>query len=340
MKTFAFTSIEQRHRIIVLHEEGYSSTEIAKRVKCHRTTVSRMIEKYKKNGSVDDKHRSGRPRKSTERQDRTLRRISMCNRKLTSPQITRIWSQTCSVEVCTSTVRRRLLAKGLKGCRARSKPLLTDHHRKCRLAWAKKHANWTPEQWGKVIFSDESNFYLTGNQCNKYVRRFPGEEFKPYCLNLSVKHPLHVMIWGCIAASGVGRIKIIQGMMNAKQYMEVLESTLLPSVHQLVRKDFFFQDDNAPCHRAKSVKQWMKNHRIRLLDWPAQSPDLNPIENVWSKIGYEISKKHPTNKRELIEAIIEAWNHIVTKDYIQKVIHTMPKRCRLVIRNKGWPISY
>lgn len=229
MRSFAFTSTEQRHRIIVLHDEGYSCADIAKRVKCHRTTVSRVIEKYQKTGSVDDRQRSGRPRKSTDRQDRTLRRISMANRKLTSPQITRIWSETCDVKVCTSTVRRRLLAKGLKGCRARSKPLLTDAHRTRRLAWAKRHAKWTVQQWEKVIFSDESNFYLTGNQCSKYVRRFPGEEFKPYCLNPSVKHPLHVMTWGCIAASGVGCIHIVQGMMNSKQYIEVLETTMLSS---------------------------------------------------------------------------------------------------------------
>lgn len=340
MKSFAFTSTEQRHRIIVLNEEGYSCTEIAQRVKCHRTTVSRVVNKYKKTGSVHDRQRSGRPRKSTKRQDRTLRRISLGNRKLTSPQINRIWSETCNVEVCTSTVRRRLLAKGLKGCRARSKPYLTNAHRSRRLAWAKKHVQWTTEQWKKVIFSDESNFYLTGNQCNKYVRRFPGEEFKPYCLNLTVKQPLHVMIWGCIAASGVGRIRIVQGMMNSKQYIEVLEKTMLPSAQQLVGQDFIFQDDNAPCHRAKSVQQWMKKHGVQVLDWPAQSPDLNPIENLWSKIGYEISKKHPTNKQELIEAIIAAWNRIVTKEYIKKLVYSMPQRCRLVIRNKGWPVPY
>lgn len=340
MKPFAFTSTEQRHRIIVLHEEGYSFTEIAKRVKCHRTTVSRVIEKYQKTGSVVDRQRPGRPRKSTVRQDRALLRISKADRRLTSTRLTRIWRETCDTKVCTSTVRRRLLANGLRGCTARRKPLLTDDHRKRRLAWAKKYAKWTAEQWGKVIFSDESNFYLTGNQCNKYVRRFPGEEFKPYCLNLSVKHPLHVMIWGCIMASGVGRIQIVQGMMNAKQYIEILQKTMLPSAHQFLGKDFYFQDDNAPCHRAKSVQQWMRKHGLKVLDWPAQSPDLNPIENLWAKIGYEISKTHPRTKQELIEAIIKAWYHIVTKDYVKKLIDSMPKRCRLVMSNKGWPISY
>uniref|UniRef100_A0A8C6XLX5 Tc1-like transposase DDE domain-containing protein n=1 Tax=Naja naja TaxID=35670 RepID=A0A8C6XLX5_NAJNA len=281
MKAFVFISTEQQHRIILLHEEGYSCTEIAKRMKCHRTTVSRVVEKYQITGSVDDGLCSGRPRKLR----KCVHKHSHC----------------------------RLLARGLKGCRARSKPLLTDTHHSHRHAWTKKYVKWTNEQWSKVIFSDESNFYLTGDQCNKYVRRFPVEEFRPYCLNLSVKHPLHMMIWGCIAASGIGWIKIVQGIMNSKQYVEVLEKTMLPSAQQLVGKDFYFQDDNAPCHRAKSVQQWMKRHGVRLLDWLAQSPDLNPIENLWAKIGYEISKKHPKTKQELTESIIAAWHHIVTK---------------------------
>uniref|UniRef100_A0A8C6XBH6 Tc1-like transposase DDE domain-containing protein n=1 Tax=Naja naja TaxID=35670 RepID=A0A8C6XBH6_NAJNA len=325
MKAFAFTSTEQQHHIIVLHEEGYSCTEIAKRVKCHSTTVSRVVEKYQITGSVDDRLRSGRPRKSTKHKDQALQCISMADRKLTSPQITRIWGETCDVKVGTTTVCCKLLAIGLKGCRVGSKPLLTDVHHSRRCAWAKKFAKWTNEQWAKVIFSDENNFYLTGNQCNKYVRRFPAEEFRPYCLNLSVKHPLHVMIWGCITASGIGRMQIVQGIMNSKQYVEVLEKTMLPSAQQLIGKDFYFQDDNAPCHRAKSVQQWMKKHGVRLLDWPAQSPDLNLTENLWAKIGYEISKKHLKTKQELTESIIAAWHYIVTKDHVQRLIQSMTK---------------
>uniref|UniRef100_A0A2H6NH50 Transposase Tc1-like domain-containing protein n=1 Tax=Micrurus carvalhoi TaxID=3147026 RepID=A0A2H6NH50_9SAUR len=158
-------------------------------------------------------------------------------------KITRIWGKKCDVKVYTSTVRRRLLSRGLKGCRAQSKPLLTDAHHSHRRVWAKKYAKWTNEQWAKIIFRDKSNFYLTGNQCNKYVRRFPAEEFRPYCLNLSVKHPLHMMIWGYITASGIGRIQIVQGIMNSKRYVEVLEKTMLPSAQQLVKKGFYFQDD-------------------------------------------------------------------------------------------------
>ncbi|GFU30511.1 transposable element Tcb1 transposase [Trichonephila clavipes] len=101
-----------------------------------------------------------------------------------------------------------------------------------------------------------------------------------------------------------------------------------------------FQDDNAPCHRAKVVQKWLEDHTVNRMNWPVQSPDLNPIESLWFKIGYEISKKKPSNKRELIEALIFSFNHIVTKDLLLKLVHSMPKRCRAVIKANGWPIKY
>ncbi|GFU51155.1 hypothetical protein TNCV_966461 [Trichonephila clavipes] len=85
------------------------------------------------------------------------------------------------------------------------------------------------------------------------------------------------------------------------------------------------KDDNARCHRAKVVQKWLKVHTVNRMNWPGQSPDFNPLENLWFKIGYEISKKKPSNKHELIEALKFSFNHIVTKDLLLKLVHSMPK---------------
>ncbi|GFX56234.1 transposable element Tcb1 transposase [Trichonephila clavipes] len=112
-------------------------------------------------------------------------------------------------------------------------------------------------------------------------------------------------------------------------YIEIQQNKLLPNARDLFgNQSWIFQDDNAQCHRAKVVQNWLKDHTLNRMNWPGQSPDLNPIENLWFKIRYEISKKKPSNKRKLIEALIFSFNHIVTKDLLLKLVHSMPKRCR------------
>ncbi|GFU87694.1 transposable element Tcb1 transposase [Trichonephila clavipes] len=109
-------------------------------------------------------------------------------------------------------------------------------------------------------------------------------------------------------------------------YIEILQNKLLPTARDhFGNQSWIFQDNTAPCHRAKVVQKWLKDHTVNRMNCPEQSPDLNPIENLWFKIYYEISKKKPSNKRELIEALIFSFNHIVTKDLLLKLVRSMPK---------------
>ncbi|GFT26797.1 transposable element Tcb1 transposase [Trichonephila clavipes] len=149
------------------------------------------------------------------------------------------------------------------------------------------------------------------------------------------------MVWGCISSHGVGRFQIFRGTVKAVDYIEILQNKLLPTARDLLgNQSWIFQDDNVPCHRAKVVQKWLEDHTVNRMNWTGQSPELNPIESLWFKIGYEISKKKPSSKRELIEASIFSFNHIVTKDLLLKLVHSMPKRCRSVIKANDWPIKY
>src|SRR6218665_1820141 len=99
-----------------------------------------------------------------------------------------------------------------------------------------------------------------------------------------------------MAASGVGRLHIVDGTVNATKYISILQKCMVPSAQQLFREQFLFQDYSAPRHRAKLVTKWKSQNNIRTLDWPAQYPDLNQIKNFWHKTALEISKRYPTNK--------------------------------------------
>ncbi|GFX00548.1 transposable element Tcb1 transposase [Trichonephila clavipes] len=157
----------------------------------------------------------GRPRKTSLREDRLLHRISLSNKKLNSSQILKQWTLTSNVSVCPKTVRGRLPEIGLRGCKARPKPLLTEYQRKRRSTWPREHSLWTVKDWERVIFSDESQFCISGNQSSTYVRRRTHEEFSPQCLKPTVKYPTKEMVWGCMSSHGVGRLHIVSGTVKA-----------------------------------------------------------------------------------------------------------------------------
>ncbi|GFX33052.1 transposable element Tcb1 transposase [Trichonephila clavipes] len=190
------------------------------------------------------------------------------------------------------TVRGRLLEIELRGCKARPKPLLTEFQRKRRLTWAREHSLWTIKDWEKVIFIDESQFCISVNQSSAYVRRRTHEEFSPQCLKPTVKYLTKVMVWGCMSSHGVGRLHIVSGTVKAMYYIEILQNKLLPTARDLFgNQSWIFQDD--PCHRAKVVQKWLKDHTANRMNWLGQSPDLNPVERTYGlKLVMKVQRKN------------------------------------------------
>ena len=241
--------------IVALHNEGLSSRDIALRVGFNQSTVVRCLQRYSRTGGTDRVKGRGRKRSTTNAADRMLVRLCLKDRRASSTDLKRAWQESSGVSVSTRTVRRRLLDKGLSARRPRHKPLLTKKMMAARLKWAKDHAKWTAAQWRKVIFSDESKFNLHGSDGKVYVRRRPGEEYRPECLVSTVKHPESQMIWGCISSKGVGRLHFVNGTVNGDAYIDILKRRLLPTINDQFRRtaNCIFQDDSAPCHRAKKV---------------------------------------------------------------------------------------
>ncbi len=151
-----------------------------------------------------------------------------------------------------------------------------------RLASAKEKKNWTVAQWSKVLFSDESKFCISFGNQGPRVWRKGGEARSQSCFKSSVKFPQSVMIWGAMSSAGVGPLCFLKTNVTAPVYLDFLERFMLPSADQLFKDaDFLFQQDLAPAHTAKSTKSWLNDHGVGVLDWPANSPDLNPTENIW-----------------------------------------------------------
>ncbi len=201
---------------------------------------------------------------------------------------------------------------GVKASRATTHRHVKEFGYSCRqrhLTWAKEKKNWTVAQWSKVLFSDESKLCISFGNQGPRVWKKGGEAHSPSCLKSSVKFPQSVMIWGAMSSAGVGPLCFLKTNVTAPVYQDILEQFMLPSADLFFFKDadFIFQQDLAPVHTAKSTKSWLNDHGVGVLDWPANSPDPNPIENLWGIVKRKMRNKRPKNADELKATVKETW---------------------------------
>ena len=131
-------TVEERAEMVTLEKKGYRQRAIARKQKISLCAVQEIPKKKEETGTVKDRIRTGRTRVTSKRQDRLLKRLSLSNRKATSKGLKRGFVDSTGTVVCSSTIRRRVLESGLKGCVARKKPLRTNAHKKERLQWCKE----------------------------------------------------------------------------------------------------------------------------------------------------------------------------------------------------------
>lgn len=158
-----------------------------------------------------------------------------------------------------------------------SKPQLEDHHKVARLEWAKKYMSFDIE-WSRDIFSDEKKFNLDGpDGFHSYWHDIRKEEKQL----MSRQHGGGcVMIWGAFSMDGKTPLAIVNRNMNSTKYCNQLEAHLLPFGEKLGGPNWIFQQDNASIHASKETTAWFSNKNVNIMKWPAQSSDLNPIENL------------------------------------------------------------
>lgn len=194
--------------------------------------------------------------------------------------------------------------------------------------------------WERVVWTDESAFRC-GIFGKVYITRTPEEAFEDDCLIPRFRNFMSVMVWGLITAKGDRRLHIFNKgetvtgdvyrdkiLLQLNEFARIYEE----EVYQLA--GIIIQQDNAPCHTAKATFQKFLDYGLEVMEWPSNSPDLNPIEHLGVFLKQRISRHCPSTRAEVEEAIKIEWARITHND-IRRICQSMKERCQAVIAAKG-----
>jgi transposase len=310
--------------------------EISRGTGVHVRTVRRYLKAYLEKKPVEHVGRNGRPPKLTHPCKKSIAQIVRHHPAISSSEIASKVEKNMGILMAPSTVRKALQLMNYVSKKPRNVPMLLKRHKEARVRFALKYRDL---DWSRVIFSDESFVQLFSNSLKLWTLKSAFRE------NPQAKDRTKVMFWGAFCQKMKSETHFIEGKMTGTVYRGILRNHVIPFIKTLNngfmtrRNRFIYQQDNDPKHTSKVAKKFIETSGIQLLDWPSCSPDLNPIENLWSIVKMKVYKTFPDNRIELKERLIHEWNNI-KQETIDNLVNSMPRRLDLILENNGNRINY
>jgi transposase len=329
------------NNILSLLEQGVSIRQIADQHHISKSKIQKIRAEYLPNLISSQ---GGRPTKLSAQNKRFCIREIISGRSKTGTDVRKRLEADTGIKVCDRTVRNAFREAGLAAVEKETKLMLSPANIKARLEFAKSHQNWTVDDWKRIIWSDEKKVscFCSDGRTWSWIR--DGESRQPHHVKQKMKHGGgSIMIWGCMTYYGPGFMCKINNMMDQHVYKQILQNYLLQTIdwYHLDAEKVIFQHDNDPKHRARSVQEWLDEQEFEVMEWPLQSPDLSPIENLWATLNRRLSQyQHPPKGMlELWERAETEWNDI-TQEECARLIESMPERIAAVLKFKGMWTDY
>lgn len=323
---------QERARIIVLSEQGYSIREISRELNISRNTARKWIRRNAEVGSLEDRRRHNHGvHRVTSGQARAMQ-LHYEEHPFTP---TRYFAT--SYDVCLQTIRNYLHGTGLHYRHHAKKVVLTDAHKAARLNFARDYLNF---DWTNTIFSDEKSFRSSEHGRLTLWRydntRYTGDHVVPNQLSGRISSNM----WAWMSAGSLGELVPISSRQTALHYVDLLEDTMLPTVRTIYPQEevptFAYVHDNCRVHTARVVSDWFCQHPdVTLIPWPSKSPDLNPIENLWGLMVQMWDNRNERTQEALQNHCNEIWDHLRGTDICTRLIGSMHSRLLAVIQNNG-----
>lgn len=319
---------------LALHPKGpkMGIHAISKYMKCPTSTVERWVQRYHTTGDVQIEVKAPRTRATTSKQDKMIIDSVEEHSEESMPKIfERLKKKGLSCQI--DTVRNRIKEAGIMHLAPLKKPMLTEEHRANRLQWAEDHKDF---DWDRVIFTDESTYTVYMPVTKVWRRRGEKKVVR------TLKHPCKINFWGCLSSKGFGCCYSFKPNLNADLMCGIYEKRLLPTASYWFGGDpssWYLQEDNDPKHTSIKCSTWRAENKVQRLSWPSNSPDLNPIENVWSFMKSQIRGKSFRSADALERKIKNIWQNL-SPEYAKKLVNSMSSRLDDVASNEGDWILY
>ncbi len=329
-----------REKFLSLKIQKKTHLEIAASLGVSVRTIERWNNLFKSNELMRSKPIPGRPRKASDRTMRLLAREAKKNGVRSVAEIT----QAAGAELHEETTAKYLKEMGITYRTRPLVPLLLPRHKKNRKSWAQARQDLDESYWRRVVWTDETTVCINGGygprkSWTTKELLFEGNNPRFRRQNGGGK----VMFWGCFTSDGVGLLIPIEGNMNSQKYVEMLEMHVLPWIRQREEDlgvKLIFQQDNAPCHVSRKSREFLASNNIEVLEWPPCSPDLSPIENLWSILKMRIVKNVTMVRtlEDLKRTAKEIWEKLTPPECLNHAL-SVPKRLKKVIERNGGHIG-
>ena len=318
---------KEKGKIDLLTSEKRSTREIGKKIKRSHTVVANYL-KLKDNYGL--KGNCGRVSKLTpltkkriiHLASKELMSANMIKHELQLPESKRTITRVLSI--CPTLIYKKF----------KSRPMLTARHKAAILEFASRSIKNCVD-WSKIVWSDRRKFNLDGPdglRCYWHDLRTDPKNFSKRQFGGG-----SVMIWGAFVSNTIFAIHIMEGNYNSEKYTDMLEECLDP----FMQPDWVFMHDGASIHRSNHTKEWLGDKKIPILEWPANSPDLNPIENLWGLLARAVfaNGRQFKTKDELTKEILKQWA-LMDAEHLISLVESLPNRIIDVISCKGSNTKY
>ncbi|GFT54312.1 transposable element Tcb2 transposase [Trichonephila clavipes] len=278
---------------------------------------------------------SGRPRGTTPADDWYIVLQARRNWRQTAGEIARHTTQATGRRISRFTVARRLHGGGLFARRPVLCVPLTPAHWRRRSLWCQEHRNWRDNEWGRVLFTDESRFSLSSDSHRILIWRKRGSH--NHLSNIIEKDRYGgrgVLVWGGIMLGSRTDLHIFDASsVNGTRYGNEIFLPYVCLFRGAMGLQFLFMDDNAPCHRTVAAEQLLKSE--------VRSQDLNPIEHAWEFLGRRLAARTlpPVTIKELRLALQDEWA-AMPQQLIETLILSMGRCCETCLAVRGDHIPY